>query len=47
MNWLHTILILIGAFLAVFWQSDFQGFRRLLSAQIDLRLDGALLMAPK
>jgi len=36
MNWLDTILILFGAFLAVFWEAAFPGVRRLLGAQIDL-----------
>lgn len=36
MNWLNSILILGTAFLAVFWESAFQGVRHLLGAQVDL-----------
>ena len=36
MNWLDTILILLVAFLAVFWEAAFQGIRHLLGVQIDL-----------
>jgi rod shape-determining protein MreD len=36
MSWLNTILILVGAFLAVFWEAAFGGVRRLLGAQVDL-----------
>jgi hypothetical protein len=36
MIWLNTILVLIGALLAVFWQTAFHGFRHFLGAQIDL-----------
>lgn len=36
MNWLHTVFILIAAFLAVFWEAAFSGLRHLIGAQIDL-----------
>jgi len=36
MNWLHTCLILAAAFLAVFGEAAFDGFRLLLGAQVDL-----------
>src|SRR6185503_2169549 len=36
MSWLHTFLILMAAFLAVFFQATFNGVRNLLGAQIDL-----------
>jgi hypothetical protein len=36
MSWLHTILILAAAYLAVFWEAAFPGIRRVLGAQIDL-----------
>ena len=36
MSWLHTILVLGAAFLAVFWQGVFGGVRHLVGAQIDL-----------
>jgi hypothetical protein len=36
MNWINTLFILIAAFLAVFWEAAFNGFRHLLGAQIDL-----------
>jgi len=36
MNWLNTTLILLAAFLAVFWEAAFNGARHLLGAQIDL-----------
>jgi len=36
MNWLHTILILTVAFLAVFGQATFNGVRHLIGAQVDL-----------
>ena len=36
MNWLHTIIILTVAFLAVFMESTFNGLRHLLGAQVDL-----------
>jgi rod shape-determining protein MreD len=36
MTALNTILILLAAFLATFWQAAFQGIYRLLGAQIDL-----------
>jgi rod shape-determining protein MreD len=36
MTALNSILILLTAFLAVFWEAAFSGLRRLLGAQIDL-----------
>lgn len=36
MNWLHTILILAVAFVAVFFEACFDGFRHVLGVQIDL-----------
>jgi cell shape-determining protein MreD len=36
MNWLHTVLVLGAAFLAVFGEAAFGGIRHLLGAQIDL-----------
>jgi cell shape-determining protein MreD len=36
MNWLHTMLVLGAAFLAIFWEAAFGGVRNLLGAQIDL-----------
>jgi rod shape-determining protein MreD len=36
MNALNSILILIAAFLAVFWECAFNGLRFLLGAQVDL-----------
>ncbi len=36
MSWLHTILILGTAFLAVFWEAGFSGLRHLLGVQVDL-----------
>src|SRR5438094_1741843 len=36
MNWLNTILVLLVAYLAVFWEAAFNGVRHLLGAQIDL-----------
>src|SRR5712672_392975 len=36
MNWLDPILVLLSAFVAVFWQACFQGLRHVLNAQIDL-----------
>lgn len=36
MNWLHTVLVLGAAYLAVFWEAAFGGLRHLLGAQIDL-----------
>jgi rod shape-determining protein MreD len=36
MNVLSTFLILLAAFLAVFWQAAFNGIRHLLGAQVDL-----------
>jgi hypothetical protein len=36
MNRLDTILILLAAFLAVFWEAAFGGVRRILGAQVDL-----------
>ena len=35
MNWVHTILILGAAFIAVFVESSFDGLRNFLGAQID------------
>ncbi len=36
MNWLNQLLILGAAFLAVFWETAFNGVRHLLGAQVDL-----------
>ena len=36
MNFLNTMLILVAAYLAVFWEAAFSGIRHLLGAQIDL-----------
>jgi hypothetical protein len=36
MNWLNTLLVLVAAFLAVFWEAAFTGVRQLVGAQIDL-----------
>ena len=36
MNWLHTMFVLVTAFLAVFWEAAFSGWRHLIGAQIDL-----------
>ena len=36
MNWAGTFLILLSAFLTVFWQAAFEGFRWLTGAQLDL-----------
>jgi cell shape-determining protein MreD len=36
MTWPTSLFVLIGAFLAVFWQAAFHGLRHLLGAQIDL-----------
>lgn len=36
MTWLKTLLVLGAAFLAVFWQSAFQGLRHLFGVQVDL-----------
>jgi hypothetical protein len=36
MSWLHTVFVLAIAFLAVFWQSAFNGLRHLVGAQVDL-----------
>ena len=36
MNWLNTILVLLVAYLAVFWEAAFNWVRHLLGAQIDL-----------
>jgi len=36
MTWINTILILLSACLAVFWQTAFHGVRHFLGAQIDL-----------
>jgi cell shape-determining protein MreD len=35
MNWLHSILILAAAFVAVFFEAWFDGFRNVLGTQID------------
>jgi len=35
MNWVHTILILAIAFMAVFFEAWFDGFRAIFGAQID------------
>jgi rod shape-determining protein MreD len=35
MNWLHSILILATAFVSVFFEASFDGFRNVLGAQID------------
>ena len=36
MTWLNTVLILLAALLAVFWEAAFNGVRHLLGAQVDL-----------
>jgi hypothetical protein len=36
MSWLRTVLVLAIAFLAVFWESAFNGLRHLLGAQVEL-----------
>jgi len=36
MSWVHTLLVLGAAYLAVFWAAAFGGVRHLLGAQIDL-----------
>ena len=36
MTWLNTVLVLVAAFLAVFWEAAFGGIRHLTGAQIDL-----------
>src|SRR3974377_210407 len=36
MKWLTTLLVLMAAFLAVFWEAAFGGLRTILGAQIDL-----------
>src|SRR5712671_1676148 len=36
MTWLNSLLVLVAAFLAVFWEAAFNGFRHFLGAQIDL-----------
>jgi hypothetical protein len=36
MTWLNSILLLVAAFLAVFWEAAFTGLRHLIGAQIDL-----------
>ena len=36
MNWLHTIVILAAAFVAVFLEATFNGLRHLLGVQVDL-----------
>jgi rod shape-determining protein MreD len=35
-NWLNTWLVLVAAFLAVFWEAAFNGFRQLFGVQVDL-----------
>jgi hypothetical protein len=44
MNWLQSVLILAAAFVAVFFEAWFDGFRHLLGAQIDF-LPGLLVFA--
>ncbi|HYG21380.1 MAG TPA: rod shape-determining protein MreD [Verrucomicrobiae bacterium] len=44
MNAITSILVLLAAALAVFWESAFQGIRHLLGAQIDL-LPGLIVYA--
>ena len=36
MNWFNTILVLLTAFLAVFWEAAFGGIRHLTGVQLDL-----------
>ncbi|HOX59199.1 MAG TPA: hypothetical protein P5205_18545 [Candidatus Paceibacterota bacterium] len=36
MNWLHTALVLVAAYLAVFWEAAFGGIRHVFGAQVDL-----------
>lgn len=36
MTWLKTMLVLGAAFLAVFWEAAFNGFRHLFGVQVDL-----------
>lgn len=36
MNWLNTVALLLVAYLAVFFESYYRGFRNLFGAQIDL-----------
>ncbi len=36
MNWTRTLFILLAAFLTVFWQAAFGGFRWMTGAQLDL-----------
>jgi cell shape-determining protein MreD len=36
MNWLNTVALLLVAYLAVFFESSYRGFRNLAGAQIDL-----------
>jgi len=36
LNWLNTVIVLLAAFLAVYWEAAFHGIHRLLGAQIDL-----------
>jgi len=36
MTWLNTVLILLAALLAVFWEAAFNGVRHMLGAQVDL-----------
>jgi hypothetical protein len=44
MNWPRMLFLLIAAFLAVFWQAAFGGFRWLTGAQVDL-LPGIMVYA--
>src|SRR5215472_6874407 len=36
MNWVNTIVLLIGTIVAVYWEAAFSGLRHLLGAQVDL-----------
>jgi len=36
MSWFNTVLVLVAAFLAVFWEAAFNGARQATGAQIDL-----------
>lgn len=44
MTWLNTVLVLVAAFLAVFWEAAFQLLRHVLGAQVDL-LPGLVVYA--
>ncbi len=44
MNWVHTMSILLAAFMAVFLESTFNSFRSLLGAQVDF-LPGLMVYA--